>query len=157
MVNLMLTIASLGGNKVCKDAPRDLLAVTIGGGSPYTYVWGTTFASGGAGALNSSTLESPTFTGTAPGKATFNVTVTDNNGCVVASAPYNLTINDTPTFSSVSVTNVACFGASNGQIMATGTGGTGTYQYQLNVNPFQASGTFTNLSPGTYTVSGKRW
>jgi large repetitive protein len=152
-----VTIASLGGNKVCKDAPRDLLAIALGGGAPYTYNWASSYTNGAAGSLNDATLESPTFIGTAPGKATFNVTVTDANGCVVASAPYNLTINDTPSFSSVSVTNVNCFGGATGQIMATGTGGntsvaSPSYTYQLNVNPFQASGTFSSLSPGTYTV-----
>ncbi len=152
-----VTPVSLGGAKVCKDADRDLLAVTVGGSGSYTYNWSSAFANGGAGTLNDNTLESPTFHATAPGKATFKVTVTDTNGCVVASSPYNLTINDTPSFTTVTSTNVACYGATTGQIVALGTGGntsvaSPSYNYQLNVNPFQASGTFSNLAPGTYTV-----
>ena len=37
-------------------------------------------------------------------------------------------------------------------ITATATGGTPTYEYSLNGGALQSSGTFSNLSPGTYTV-----
>lgn len=43
---------------------------------------------------------------------------------------------------------------SNGSITATATGGTGL-TYSLNGGAFQASGTFSNLAAGTYTVTAK--
>ncbi len=44
---------------------------------------------------------------------------------------------------------------SNGTITATATGGTAPYQYSLNSGSFQASGAFTGLAAGNYTVAAK--
>jgi PKD repeat protein len=54
----------------------------------------------------------------------------------------------------VSSTNVTCNGAGNGTItISTPVGGFGTYQYSINGGTFwQASGNFTNLTPGTYQI-----
>lgn len=45
-----------------------------------------------------------------------------------------------------------CFGDNDGQITITATGGTPGYTYDIGSGP-QGSGTFTNLSPGTYTIT----
>jgi hypothetical protein len=45
-------------------------------------------------------------------------------------------------------------GASNGSITASA-GGSSGFTYQLNSGAFQASGTFTSLAAGTYTVTAK--
>lgn len=49
------------------------------------------------------------------------------------------------------VTDAAC-GQSNGQLVASATNGTGTYQYSIDGLNFQNSGTFTGLPAGNYTV-----
>lgn len=52
------------------------------------------------------------------------------------------------------VTNIACNGAANGKIVVNNTtGGTPPYQYQINGGTLQSSNTFSNLTPGTYTVT----
>ncbi|MFM7671971.1 MAG: SprB repeat-containing protein [Bacteroidota bacterium] len=45
-------------------------------------------------------------------------------------------------------------GASNGSIVASASGGSG-FTYSLNNGAFQATGQFTNLSAGTYTITAK--
>jgi mono/diheme cytochrome c family protein len=45
-------------------------------------------------------------------------------------------------------------GASNGNIIATASGGSG-FTYSLNGGAFQSTGQFANLAPGSYTVTAK--
>lgn len=52
---------------------------------------------------------------------------------------------------SVVPSNIKCNGLTTGSIVATGSG-SASFSYQLNNNAPQASGTFTGLSVGTYTV-----
>jgi hypothetical protein len=52
------------------------------------------------------------------------------------------------------VVNPAAPGASNGSIAATASGGSG-FTFSLNGGTFQASGNFTNLPAGTYTIVAK--
>jgi gliding motility-associated-like protein len=52
-------------------------------------------------------------------------------------------------------TNVLCFGASTGSVTVAGANGVAPYQYSLNAGPFQASGTFSSLAAGPYTVTVK--
>lgn len=51
-------------------------------------------------------------------------------------------------------TDVSCFGASDGSITITPSGGTPGYQYAIspNLNRFGSNGTFTGLETGVYTV-----
>ncbi|MBU3678981.1 MAG: hypothetical protein FGM32_05155 [Candidatus Kapabacteria bacterium] len=54
---------------------------------------------------------------------------------------------------SVSKTNITCSSATDGTITVTGaTGGYGTYEYRLNTNAWQTSGSFTGLNTGTFSV-----
>ena len=43
--------------------------------------------------------------------------------------------------------------STNGAIVATGSGGEGTFMYSLNDGPFQANQEFEDLSPGKYRVN----
>ncbi|GAB5523778.1 MAG: hypothetical protein Roseis2KO_16500 [Roseivirga sp.] len=92
---------------------------------------------------------SPDFTGLTPG--THIITARDANGCIVAQTA----VIDEPTALTLAPasTNVSCNGADDGSIVVTASGSSGTYEYQLNSETFQSSGSFDNLSPGDYTVT----
>ena len=95
---------------------------------------------------------SGTFTGLAVG--TYTITAKDADGCIKAQS---FTVNDICAAKTITVTATivnAGTGLSNGSIAATATGSTG-FTYQLNSGAFQASGTFNNLSVGTYNVTAK--
>ncbi len=114
----------------------------------------TVAAVGGSGALqyslNGTTWQaSGAFTGLAAGS--YTVYVKDANNCQNTIV---LTISNAgaPTLVINSVTNVTCFGASTGSIILSSSGGTGTPQYSIDGTTYQASGTFTGLAAGTYSV-----
>ena len=52
------------------------------------------------------------------------------------------------------IINITCAGEDNGSITVTLSGGAGGYQYAIspNLNQFDTINTFTDLSPGDYTV-----
>lgn len=55
---------------------------------------------------------------------------------------------------SATATNSNC-GGTDGSITATGTGGAAPYQYSIDGTTYQASGIFTSLTAGNYTISIK--
>jgi hypothetical protein len=134
-----LTATATGTNITCNGTSNGSIALTSSGGTaPYTFAW-----TGPAG--YTSVAEDPT--GLAAG--TYNVTVTDVNGCT---ATTNVIITQ-PTAVSVSATNIdANCGQSNGSVTANGSGGTGVITYSWNTTPIQNTATASNLPAGTYTV-----
>jgi hypothetical protein len=115
-------------------------------------------ATGGTGftySLNNGAFQaSGTFTGLAAG--TYTVTAKNSLGCLGSTQVTLIEVNQCAgitvvvTASTVNPTQ----GQSNGSITASATGGSG-FTYSLNNGPFQASGTFTGLAAGTYTVTAK--
>lgn len=94
------------------------------------------------------------FTGLVPGS--YNVQVRDQvepTTVVVLNASLTITQPAVLT-ASVASTNVTDYGAANGTITITSPlGGYGTYQYRVTTTgTWQASGSFTGLIPGTYSV-----
>jgi len=82
---------------------------------------------------------------------TYTVTVTDNNGCT---GSRSITIDEGSSGPSVgvTVTNVSCFGESDGTATATVNGGTPPFSYSWS-NTTQTTSTITNLPSGPYTVT----
>src|SRR4029077_11089253 len=113
-----------------------------GGTSPYTYaIDGTTFGNSG------------TFGNLAAGS--YTVTIKDANGCTTTQ-PVTITQPAAALGSSISSqTNVACFGGSTGSVTVAGLGGTSPYTYAIDGTTFGASGTFSNLAAGSYTITVK--
>src|SRR5437762_9844316 len=113
-----------------------------GGTGPYTYsIDGTTFGASG------------TFSSLAAGS--YTVTVKDANGCTTTQA---VTITQPASAISPSIssqTNVACFGGSTGIVTVAGSGGTLPYTYAIDGTTFGASGTFSSLGAGSYTITVK--
>ena len=79
----------------------------------------------------------------------FTITAKDANNCtasttILVTEPAILSV-------TASSTAILCHGGTS-QLTATGTGGTGAYQYQLNNGTYQSSNTF-NVVAGTYTIT----
>jgi hypothetical protein len=53
----------------------------------------------------------------------------------------------------LSYKHILCFGQNTGSLSVRGTGGTEPYEYSLDKINYQSSGTFTNLSAGSYKVT----
>ncbi len=137
---IVLTASISSSNNVnCNSGNDGNASVTPSGGtSPYTYLW-----DGGATPLDS------TNTGLIAG--TFNVTVTDINGCT---ATTSIVITEpTPIILTMSGNDENCLQA-NGWATVSATGGTVatdyTYLWDGGTNP--ATDSITNLSAGTYNV-----
>jgi len=119
------------------------ITATATGGSGFTY------------SINNGTFQnSGTFTGLATGN--YTITAKNSAGCTgvatVALGSTNPCAGITVVVSTTQVNPTQ--GQSNGSITASATGGTG-FTYSLNNGTFQASGTFSNLAAGTYTVTAK--
>jgi hypothetical protein len=127
-------------NADCGNNNGTVTVNVTGGTAPYQYSInnGTTYQSGNF------------FTGLTGGL--YSLIVRDATGCTNA-AQINITSSPAPSISAVPT--AATCGLNNGSISAFGSGGTAPLQYSINGNIFQASNFFTNLTPGTYTVTVK--
>jgi hypothetical protein len=87
------------------------------------------------------------------GAGNYTITVTDANGCTATSAQ-TIAPPNSPTITAVVTTDLACNGGNNGSITVTATGGLGALNYNLQpVNQNNATGIFTNLAAGVYTMT----
>lgn len=84
---------------------------------------------------------------------TYTVTVISGD-CNATSIPFTIS-QPTPIVQTSTSFNVTCNGLNDGIINVVATGGTGVIQYSISSRPLETvnSGLFTNLAPGTYTVS----
>lgn len=126
---------------LCNGESTGVATATISwGSSPYTYLW-----SGGSLAVTTSL----TLTANALTANTYTLTINDANNCQVISI---VTITEPPAISVPTITssNPTC-GQSNGSVIASASGGTGTLTYIWSNSTVGA--TATNLTVGTYTVT----
>jgi len=117
------------------DGSVDITA--LGGVAPYTYNWDN-------GIGNQEDL-------VGLDSGLYNLTVTDFNLCettlqVPIMQPERLTV------TANGINNISCFGANDGSIFSTSTGGTLPYQYMWTGSTALTSD-LSDLSPGTYTVT----
>lgn len=122
----------------CFSGNNGSIDLTVSGGTTtYTYGW-----SNSASSQDISTLTSGSYT----------VTITDANSCTLT---HNKTVTQPTTGVSISVgtvTNVGCYGTSTGSVTVSGSGGTAGYTYAINTGSYVASGTFSGLAAGNYTL-----
>ena len=112
-------------------------AVISGGVTPYTYVWNNGISSTTNGATNLSA-------------GTYEVTVTDANGCIIKQS---FTITEPDVLNSVpSQVDVLCNGESTGSATAAISGGVAPYTYVWNNGITSNTNEATNLAVGTYEV-----
>lgn len=119
------------------------ITVTASGGSGvYTYKLGT-------GAYQSSNV----FTGIPAG--TYQVTAKDSRDC---SSTKSITITEPPLPFSLNLssrTHLSCRNKNDGRIVVAGQNGYPPYQYRRNGFSYSSSNTFSNLAPGTYSITGR--
>ncbi|SDC78667.1 T9SS type B sorting domain-containing protein [Williamwhitmania taraxaci] len=130
-------------NVLCKGNNTGSVTVAgAGGTAPYQY------------SLNGGAFQGSGTFGTLTAGA-YTVTVRDVKTCTQDVA---VTITEPATGvagSITSQTNVLCFGDNSGSVTITGSGGTSPYQYSLNGGAYQASGTYSTLTSGPYTITVK--
>ena len=148
-------------NLLCFGDSNASVTVNIFGGTPPF----TISFDGGA----SVTLPLTTFTSSYNNLSAgnYSIFVTDANGCLVNTpspsippSPTSITITEPdeliPNGSVTSDYNgedISCFGAADGEITASVSGGTTPYRYSIdNGSTFQSSAVFSGLSAGTYTI-----
>ena len=138
-VELAATISNSNNVSCFGGSNGNATASVTGGTSPYTYSWNT-----------SPIQTSVTAAGLTAG--TYNVTVTDANGCV-DSSPVTITEPAGMSATISAQTDVFCSGNSSGSATVSVSGGTAPYGYSWNTIPIQTSATATNLAIGTYTAT----
>ncbi|MFS4491322.1 T9SS type A sorting domain-containing protein [Maribacter sp. 2308TA10-17] len=142
-----LGITSLTNGKIdvsCKGEATGAITATVTGTPPFNFVWERQ-GDPGFSAPNQATitgLEAGTYTlrltdATPTPEVTLDVTITEPALALNATAL---------------PTDVSCFGGTNGSILVNATGGTAPYTYSLNGGAFQASNTFTDLTPASYSI-----
>lgn len=126
----------------CAATNNGAITANISGGTPnYTYSW-----------VQAST--SQPFAGqtiNSVGADTYNLTVTDNNGCSITTS-YTINQAAALTFTQSS-TNASCNGASDGTATITVTGGTPPYQFDWNGTGLSANATINGLAAGTVNIT----
>lgn len=127
-----VTPTAVSCNGVCDGS----ITAAGAGSSGYNYNWGAA----GTGATLSNQCA-----------GTYNVTVTDINGCQVTGSG---TITQPPVLAiTASSTNVTCAGLNNGTVTANNaTGGTSPYSYSWN-GGLGTNQNVSNVAAGTYTVT----
>lgn len=130
-------VVSSKTNVSCFGGNNGAVNITITGGTaPYSYNW-----SGGVTTQNRTNLAAGAYT----------VTVTDANSCSATAAATITQPNASLTATVASVTNISCFGANNGAIALSVTGGTTAYSYNWGGGVITQNR--TNLAAGAYTVT----
>lgn len=131
---LSSSVTATATDDICTSGNGSVTAVPSSGLAPYTYVWPT---------LGNATTA--TVNNVSPG--TYNVVMTDSNGCV---SNATATVGDTPATFTGSSTLVSCPGGADGTATATMTPPMGTITYQWNDPAAQTAQTATGLSAGNY-------
>ncbi|MES2486093.1 MAG: T9SS sorting signal type C domain-containing protein [Bacteroidota bacterium] len=125
-------------NSICSGSASGSIIMTVNGGTqPYTYAWSN-------GATTS------TVTNLAPGD--YTVVVTDAKGCFVTETR---TITETAISVSATYTtvNVGCYGAADGQVTITSSGGVPPYDYYIpSSGMYTSNPVITGFAAGDYSI-----
>ena len=138
----VLTLSNTKNDILCYGATDGNISLTISGGvSGYSYVW--------KNSANTTVGNNQNLNNISAG--TYNVTVTDANGC---SNALNSIVISQPSLFTVSASvlnNVSCYDGSNGSVSVLGAGGTTGYTYLWSNGV--SDKTVTSLKAGSYNVT----
>ncbi len=152
------TTVALGANNPCAGITVAVTATQVNPAMGQSNGSITASATGGTGftySINNGAFQaSGIFSNLAAG--TYTITAKSSAGCI---GTKQLTLTAVDPCAGVTIAVAATqvnpgTGLSNGSITASATGGTG-FTYSINNGAFQASGTFSNLAAGTYTITAK--
>jgi hypothetical protein len=136
--NGLRTQAIASGSNVCPEDSLSAITLQSFGGPTSTYSYSLD---------NINFQSSPVFSNLPSG----NYIVYTQNGTCTATSEVNLSL--VPEIvGSPSVTDILCFGDSNGEIDVSVSGGTSPYELSLDSQMWNPSTTFSNLSAGVYSV-----
>ncbi len=133
----VLTVTNLVSDVSCNGGADGSVTASVSGGTaPFTYSW--------TGSSSTTSVASGLTAGT------YNVTVTDANGCTVSASS---TVSQPPLLTGTTTsTNATVFGASNGTATVAPSGGTTPYTYSWSPSGGTTANA-TGLAAGTYTVT----
>lgn len=132
-----LTLSTSATNATCGAATGSATVTPTGGTTPYTYAW--------SNAGNTATI-------TALLVGTYDVTVTDANGCS-ATASASVTDPGSPTLTLAGGSDVSCFGLSDGAAAVTASGGATPYTYLWSTGATGASVSGLPVGPISVTAT----
>lgn len=127
-----LPVVRVNSDTICQGQS---LLLTASGAT--TYSW-STGATGNSITVNPATSTNYILTGTLVGCTSRDTAIVTVSPSIIPSA---------------SVTNVSCFGGSDGSATVSLTGGLPGYSYQWNTSPVQTTARANNLTAGSYTVT----
>ncbi len=123
----------------CRNGSDGFVTISVSGGTgTYTYGW-----SHNAG-LNSTTANNIP-------AGTYTTTVTDQNGCTATQTNTLTQPANGMSFNAFTITNVTCFGGTDGSVTANPTGGLPPYSYQWSVAG--STNQISGVAAGTYRVT----
>lgn len=135
--NALLAVDSIN-NIACFGEQTGSIYVNVQGGiPPYNFIWSPNISSSDS-VINA-------FAGV------YILQITDSAGCFVRDT-FTITQPSAPLSISGTKNDISCFGANDGHIQVSASGGTSPYQYSLNGGAFASDSVFNNLIPGNYTV-----
>ncbi|MFK7799678.1 MAG: T9SS type B sorting domain-containing protein [Aureispira sp.] len=124
-------------NLLCNGDGNGSISLTITGGAvPYTYLWNN----------SATTRDLTNLSG-----GTYQVTITDNNGCVLVSPSYTVVEPTALTLTIDRVQDISCNGANNGAIYTALVGGVLPYTYNWNTG--DTTDFIDSLPAGSYAVT----
>lgn len=130
------TVTITGTDPLCAGENTGALTAVGAGGVPtYTYDWTP-------GGTNPNVINATA--------GTYDIVITDVAGCT-GTGSYTL-VDPAALTASDAATPETCVGDNDGAITLTGGGGTPGYTYDIGAGP-QASGSFSNLTPGNYNYT----
>lgn len=132
-------LSSVINDVSCATGNNGQATVNVNGGTaPYNYSWNSTPAQNNA-----------TATGLSAGN--YNVAITDANGCTFMQS---VLITEPPAITStISSSDVTCYGGSNGSTSIVVNGGVGPYSISWNSNPVQIGTNAINLPSGNIAAT----
>ncbi len=128
---------------LCNGDTNGSININVGGGiAPYVYNW--TNSTG----TSVSSIQDPV----GLPADTYSLAIMDANGCTFNFPDLAVISEPPPLTASLAKTDVSCFGAGDGTITVTPTGGAGGYEFSSDGVNYQGGTTLGSLTPGFYSI-----